>query len=82
MAGTSKGGRKFADRKRQEDPDYYSNLSKKAKKPRGGKSTPGSFKKGNQFGKLSKPGKRTPGKSSVVKAKSLSEYPLEYEELQ
>lgn len=63
MSGTSKGAKKFAQKKLAEDPDYFKNLQRKAKKPRGGKASPGSFKKGNAYAaKGGRAGKRGPGK--------------------
>ncbi len=67
MAGTSKGAKKFAQKKLAEDPDYFRNLQRKAKKPRGGKASPGSFKKGNTASiKGGQAGKRGPGKVAEV----------------
>lgn len=64
MAGTKKGAKKFAAKKLAEDPDYFKNLQRKAKKPRGGAASPGSFKKGNTLSiKGGKAGKRGPGKT-------------------
>lgn len=64
MAGTSKGAKKFAEKKLAEDPDYFKNLQKRAKRPRGGKASPGSFKPGNQYAaKGGKAGKRGPAKT-------------------
>lgn len=68
MSGTSKGAKKFAKKKIAEDPDYFKNLQKKAKRPRGGKASPGSFKKGNKYAaKGGKAGKRGPGKVTAAK---------------
>ena len=47
MTNTKKGGKKFAQKKLAEDPDYFKKLSARARKPRGGKASPGSFKPGN-----------------------------------
>lgn len=67
MAGTSKGAKKFAQKKLAEDPDYFKNLQKKVTKPRGGKASPGSFKPGNDFGaRGGKASKRGPGKTLGV----------------
>lgn len=83
MAGTKNGGQKFAAKKKAEDPDYFKKLSAKAKKPRGGKASPGSFKPGNTTSvKGGKAGKRGPVKTAVVKpTDSLDAFPLHYEEL-
>lgn len=66
MAGTKEGARKRAERQIKENPNYFSDLAKLAKKPRGGKNSPGSFSKGSiqaskagrKGGKLSKRGKQ------------------------
>jgi len=52
MAGNTEGARKFAARKLKEDPNYFKKLSAKVKKPRGGKASSGSFKRGNPFAAL------------------------------
>lgn len=83
MAGTKNGGQKFAAKKKAEDPDYFKKLSAKAKKPRGGRASPGSFKPGNKISaKGGKAGKRGPAKvASVIPGSVLDAYPLHYEEL-
>lgn len=82
MAGTSKGARKFAQKKLRDDPDYFKNLSRKSKKPRGGKASPGSFKKGNEFAaKGGKAGRRGPSKTHHLSHETLEDFPLEFEEL-
>lgn len=83
MAGTKSGGQKFAAKKKAEDPDYFKNLSAKAKKPRGGKASPGSFQPGNKTSvKGGKAGKRGPAKVATVEPGSaLDASPLHYEEL-
>lgn len=82
MAGTSKGARKFAARKLAEDPDYFKNLQRKARKPRGGAASPGSFKPGNPYAaKGGRAGKRGPGKTVVVEDSNLEAGNLMYEEL-
>lgn len=43
MGGTREGGIKASEKLKARDPNYYSNLAKKARKPRGGAATPGSF---------------------------------------
>lgn len=43
MGGTREGGIKASEKLLAKDPNYYSNLAKKARKPRGGAATPGSF---------------------------------------
>jgi len=43
MGGTREGGLKARAKLLQENPNYYSDLAKKARKPRGGAATPGSF---------------------------------------
>lgn len=65
MAGTSKGARKFAAKKLADDPEYFSKLSRGVKKPRGGKASSGSFKKGETKRQSlgGKAGKRGPSKT-------------------
>lgn len=68
MPQTSDGAKKFAKRKLAEYPDYFRNLQKRARKPRGGKASPGSFKKGNQYAALGgKASKRGPNKKPKEK---------------
>lgn len=43
MGGTREGGLKSRAKLLKENPNYYSDLAKKARKPRGGAATPGSF---------------------------------------
>lgn len=43
MPGTREGGLKARAKLLKNNPNYYSELSKKAKKPRGGINSPGSF---------------------------------------
>lgn len=43
MGATSEGGKKTRDKLLARDPNYYSNLSKKAKKPRGGRNSVANF---------------------------------------
>jgi hypothetical protein len=83
MAGTKNGGQKFAAKKKAEDPDYFKKLSAKAKKPRGGKASPGSFKPGNkQSVKGGKAGKRGPAKdATVAPGSALDAFPLHYEDI-
>ncbi len=65
MSGTNKGAKKFAAKKLAEDPDYFRNLAKRNRKPRGGAASPGSFKKGNEYAaKGGKASKRGPGKTT------------------
>ena len=81
MSGTSKGAKKFAQKKLAEDPDYFRNLQKKARKPRGGAASPGSFKPGNEFAaKGGKAGKRGPGKSVELDDTQFEAGKLEYTE--
>jgi hypothetical protein len=66
MAGTSKGGKKSAKKLTAKDPNYFSNLAKRSRKPRGGKASPGSFKPGNPYAsKGGKASKRGPAKILV-----------------
>lgn len=86
MSGTSKGGRKFAARKRKEDSAYFSKLARKSKSPRGGKHSPGSFKPGNKFAALGgKAGKRGKGKlvtdADIESADVCDIYDLNYDDL-
>jgi hypothetical protein len=83
VSGTSKGGRKAAKSLRAKDPQYFSKLSRKSKKPRGGKASPGSFKKGNQYAAQGgKAGKRGAGKARIMPAAELVfPEPLEFEEM-
>lgn len=81
MTNTSKGAKKFAAKKLAEDPDYFKNLARRSRKPRGGKHSPGSFKKGNPLAaKGGKAGKRGPAKK-VVTGSALADFKLEYEGL-
>lgn len=79
MSGTKEGGRKAAATNLAKDPNFYSNISKKAKH-KGGKNSPGSFDSqraraaGRKGGAL---GKRGPGKVTTARI----EYPVHYDEL-
>ena len=72
MGGTREGGLKASEKLKQKDPNYYSNLAKKARKPRGGAATPGSFandparaaKAGAKGGKASGKARRNRSKST------------------
>jgi hypothetical protein len=82
MAGTSRGGKKAADKLRAKDPDYFSHLARRSRKPRGGKASPGSFKKGNPFAaKGGKAGKRGAVKldRQIPSSEADEAFPLEYE---
>lgn len=61
MGGTTRGGKKAAKTLLAKDPDHFRKLALRAKKPRGGKASPGSFKTGNRIsikgGSSSKRGK-------------------------
>jgi general stress protein YciG len=46
MAGTSEGAKKGAATKLAKDPNFFSKMSRRAKKPRGGKASVGTFKAG------------------------------------
>lgn len=52
MGGTRDGNRKVRDKLLAKNPNYYSELSKKAKKPRGGVHSPGSFTAGSERARL------------------------------
>lgn len=67
MSGTSKGGKKAAAKLLAKDPDYYRNLAKRAKRPRGGNSTPGSF--ANDPARASVAGSKGGKKSGEVRRK-------------
>lgn len=82
MTGTKKGARKFTAKMLAKDPDYFRKLQQKAKQPRGGKSSPGSFKKGNEFAaKGGRAGKRGSGKNIKTIGRTLEDHPIEYEEM-
>lgn len=85
MAGTSSGGKKFAEKMLAIDPDYFRKLAAKRKKPTGGKNSRGSFKKGNPFAKMggqsSRRGKaRVPGVIIPKNAKTIDDIGLTFEE--
>lgn len=80
MSGTSKGGKKAAATLLAKDPNHFKNLQKRAKKPRGGAASPGSFKPGNQYSvKGGKASKRGSGKI-VTDDTQFEAGHLEYEE--
>lgn len=78
MPRTSEQAKKDAEKKLAADPSHYSKIALKAKKPRGGKASPGSFKTGNKFGKIGKRGKAKV--NTEIKYHTLEEYKLEFEE--
>lgn len=75
MGGTREGGIKARAKLLKDNPNYYSDLAKKARKPRGGAATPGSFandparaaKAGSKGGKASGLARRARSKSTGVK---------------
>lgn len=83
MGGTSKGGKKAAAKLIAQNPNHYSELSRRAKKPRGGDASPGSFKRGDSTvqslgGKASR---RGPGKAQrLTSGSDVLDAKLEYEE--
>jgi general stress protein YciG len=84
MTGTKKSTKKTARTLTKDDPNFYSKISKMAKKPRGGQHSPGSFKKGNDLAaKGGKASKRRKGKhltdADIDKLPSIKEIELEYE---
>lgn len=63
MPNTSEGAKRAAKELLAQDPDHFSKMSRMSKKPKGGKHSSGSFKKGESTpiqsmgGKASKRGK-------------------------
>lgn len=51
MGATKDGGKKTRDKLLEKDPNYYSNISKKATKPRGGRHSANSFDKNPELAK-------------------------------
>lgn len=71
MGGTRDGGKKIRDKLLARDPNYYSNLSKKAKKPRGGHAYKHSFQNNPELAKAAgakggKKSKRGPAKKDTI----------------
>lgn len=68
MGATQDGGKKFRDKVLAQNPNYYSEISKRARKPRGGHNSVGDFAKNRELaqkagsvgGKKSKRGKARP----------------------
>lgn len=87
-AGTPSGAKKATATKLAKDPNFFSKISRQAKKPRGGKASSGSFtpknaaKLGRAGGKKSK---RGPAKKILEikprKTGELKDFPLRYEEI-
>jgi len=79
MGGTREGGIKASQKLTAKDPNYYSNLAKRARKPRGGAATPGSFAndparaakagaKGGKASGLARRSRKTPAGGKATKA--------------
>jgi len=84
MAGTSEGGKRIAQKLTKDNPNYYSELSKKRKNPFGGKRY--SYEKGHPHAaKGGRVQKRTSGKiireKDLVDPNTLEGYELKLEEL-
>lgn len=71
MGATQDGGKKTRDKLLKKDPNYYSNISKQATKPRGGRNSAHNFAKNPELAKAAgaiggKKSKRGKGKRLSV----------------